>query len=83
LKVTYQSTLRAFSEYLCLEHEIPGVRYKAGKLWSELGGKFPAPASVREALDRTNELRPPHTIRVWLNKEWPEITAKEFPVDRL
>jgi DNA repair protein RadD len=78
LKVTYQSTLRAFSEYLCLEHEIPGVRHKAGKTWSELGGKFPAPATVVEALTRTGELRPPHTIRVWLNKEWPEITSKEF-----
>jgi len=54
------------------------VRHKAGKTWSELGGKFPAPATVVEASTRTGELIPPHTIRVWLNKEWPEITSKEF-----
>lgn len=78
LKISYQSNLQSFSEVFALEHDVPSVRVKAGRMWTDQGGKFPPPASVTEALTRTHELRTPHTIRVWLNAQYPTIMSKEF-----
>lgn len=78
LRISYQSNLQSFDEYLPLQHDSLNVRHKAGESWMKQGGNFPPPASVDEALTRTHELRTPHTIHVWLNTQYPTITAKHF-----
>lgn len=77
LKATYHCGLRTFHNYICLEHQ-GYAQVKAGKWWKELGGLDPVPKTVNEALERDKELMVPATIRVWINKKYPEIMGHGF-----
>ena len=65
-----------FSDYLCLEHGGFAQR-KAHKLWREMSKEEPVvPGTTEEALERVSELRMPTHLRVWTNKQYPEIMER-------
>lgn len=76
LRVSYYCGLRRFNEVVALEHEgYPGI--KAKKWWLQRG-TIPVPETVEQSLERLQELKPPRTIRVWVNKKYPEVLSHEF-----
>ena len=76
LKVTYTCGLRNFEEWVCFEHEgFP--RRKAHDWWKKHGGIKP-PLTVEEALQRLSELKEANQIKVWTNKQYPEIMNYGF-----
>lgn len=77
LKVSYFcSGFKTFNEYICIEHEGFPKR-KAANWWLERD-PGPIPATVDEALSKTNALRTPARVRVWTNKKYPEILSYEY-----
>ena len=73
VKVTYSCGYRMFYEYLCFEHAgFP--RMKATKWWKRrFGNNSIVPEMSDEAIrDIELSLSPTH-IRVWVNKQYPEI----------
>jgi DNA repair protein RadD len=75
LKLSYYSGLRSiFTDYLLVEHG-GYMTNKARKLWSEMGGGE-LPATTAEALRQINQLRMPTHLRVWVNKQYPDILAR-------
>lgn len=77
LKVTYYCGLRKFSEYVCLEHE-GNVQNKARRWWRDATMGADVPMTVANAITRSKEIRAPATIRVWINKQYPEIMARMY-----
>lgn len=82
LLVTYQCGIRSFSEYMCFDHR-NYPKAKARALWRErvsytTNAENPVPESVLEALDRTDELRIPTSIRVTVNKKFNPIVSYGF-----
>lgn len=76
LRVTYHCGIRAFTEWVCLEHT--GVaRAEAERWWLEGGGGV-APATVDDAISAADSLKQPSKIRVWLNRKNPKIMYREF-----
>jgi DNA repair protein RadD len=76
LKVTYYCNLKSFSEYVCIEHDAWAQR-KARLWWKDrMGGDFPEAVDV--ALERCQTLTPATHLRVWTNKQYPEILAYCF-----
>jgi DNA repair protein RadD len=75
LKLTYYSGLRMkFTDYLLIEHG-GYMTNKARRLWSEMGGG-PMPESTLEASEQVSRLTMPTHLRVWVNKQYPEILAR-------
>jgi DNA repair protein RadD len=75
LKLTYYSGLRSrFTDYLLIEHG-GYMTNKARKLWSEMGGVM-MPESTAEASVLVGHLTMPTHLRVWVNKQYPEILAR-------
>lgn len=80
LRVTYYSKLKAFTDYVCIEHEGFAGR-KAKQWWRERvpgGGEPVVPTSTAQALTLVQHLRTPTHLRVWINKKYPEILAYDF-----
>lgn len=76
LLVSYFCGLRMFKEWVCLEHKgFP--RHQAHEWWLNRTYED-VPETVHEALDYLDALRKPKRIRVWINKEYPEIVDYEF-----
>lgn len=79
--VTYTCGLRAFNEYVCLEHP-PGYAYhKAKEWWTErdvLVEEDGVPTTIDEACARHHDLRKPTHLRIWVNKKFPDIMAYDF-----
>jgi DNA repair protein RadD len=76
IRVSYFCGLRMFNEWICFEH--PGYpRKKAHDWWWQRAGTT-APESTAEALRRLNELHAPARVKVWINKQYPEIMDYEF-----
>jgi DNA repair protein RadD len=71
LKVSYHCGLRIFNEWLFFEHD-GYPKHKAHTWWRELAGTQP-PHTVIGALQRLAEVKAPHTIKVWINKKYPEV----------
>lgn len=71
LRVTYHSGLRAFHEFVMLE-ESGYAAHRARDWWKQRSPNEP-PATIEDAMARTKELRTPPRIRVWINKEYPEV----------
>lgn len=80
LKVTYHCKVRSFTEHVCLQHK-SNVKHLARKWWNDRS-ELTAPETIAEALDRVNELAPATSIRVWINKRYPEILAYCFDGSR-
>jgi DNA repair protein RadD len=75
LKLSYYSGLRnVFTDYLLIEHG-GYMTNKARKLWLEMGGGE-MPSKTAEALQLVDKLRMPTHLRVWINKQYPEILAR-------
>lgn len=77
LKVTYHCGLRAFSEWVPAWHE-SNVKFRGRKWWEERSS-IPVPDTVEEAVEvAAEELAQPKTVRVWINKKYPEILGHVF-----
>lgn len=82
IKVTYYCGVRAFSEFVCLDHEHPYAAHKARRWWRERTNN-PVPERTTEpfklathhALEQAETLRAPTHLRVWVNKKYPEIMS--------
>jgi len=77
LKVTYYCNLKSFSEYVCIEHEGWAQR-KARLWWKERSEGAEFPDGVDAALEQVLTLTAPTHLRVWTNKQYPEILAYCF-----
>ena len=76
IKVSYFAGLQTFTEYVGLEH--PGfVGKKARDWWKQRHASDPPPTTF-QALQHVSELRTPRSIRVWLNKKYPEVMSCEW-----
>ena len=76
LKVSYYCGLRAFSEYVCIQHDNFAQR-KAKQWWRERSD-LPFPPSTDAALMQVGEVRTATHLRMWTNKKYPEILAHCF-----
>lgn len=72
MRVTYYCGLRRFSEFVLLEHENQYASRKARSWWRERSDLAP-PLKTAQALERANELKTPTHLRVWINKQYPQI----------
>lgn len=83
IKVTYHCGLLKYNEWLSFE-AVGMWRKKSRDWWRQryvkLQGEFVAepPTTNAEALMKTSYLRAPARIRVWINKELPEVMDCEF-----
>jgi len=75
--VQYYCGLRLFKEYVCLEHGAFPAK-KARDWWRERAWDLECPETTKEALSKIQDLRTPISIRVWLNKKYPEVMNSEF-----
>lgn len=76
MKVSYYSKLRAFQEFVCFEHPDGYSKRNAASWWRQHtpGPEQPAtPATVDAALELVQHLRAPTHLRVWINKQYPQI----------
>lgn len=64
------------NEYVNLEHPHP-ARFHAGEWWRTRHNSDP-PQTIDEALQFQAELRVPYRLRVWTNKDYPEIVGAEY-----
>lgn len=79
MRVDYFSGYRKFSEWVCLAHQEESFpRRKAISWWKSHGGALPAPTDIAAALDAQGILNKPKFIKVWVNKEYPEIVGHDF-----
>ena len=81
LKVTYYCGLRQFSEYICIEHT--GFAGKRARDWwrerdMDCTDDSALPADVEAAMDMAGGLLQPTSIKVWVNKKYPEIKDWDF-----
>lgn len=75
LKLSYYSGFRSvFTDYLLIEHG-GYMTNKARRLWAEMEGDE-LPATTALALGMIHKLRMPTHLRVWVNKQYPEILAR-------
>lgn len=77
MKVSYICGLRQYNEYVCFEHNGLAGR-KAVLWWREAMPNYPVPTRVDQALSMIANIRAPRAIRVWLNKQYPEVMARIF-----
>lgn len=79
IKVNYYCGYRLFQEWVCLDHV--GYARKKARDWWRMRTKFPEnpiPESTAEGLYRLQELKEPSRIRVWINKDFPQIMGHEY-----
>ena len=79
IKVSYYCGLRTFNEFVCIEHTgFP--RRKATLWWKERATESMqyAPERTDDALVLVPQLKAPTHLRIWVNKQYPEIMAACF-----
>jgi len=76
LKVSYFCGLRKFDEYVCFEHE--GYAQRKAREWWGNRTTLPFEASTKNSLEKLESLKAASHIRVWVNKQFPEIKAHCF-----
>lgn len=76
LKVTYYCGIKAFTDYICLQHPqgSPG-RQRANRWWREreMEAHSEPPQTVEDALERTEYVKVPTHLDVWINTKYPQI----------
>lgn len=77
LKVVYYCGLRMFQEFICLEHN-GWPSKKAREWWRYASADAYTPVTIKEAMEKIDVLRKPKRIRVWLNKDNPEVINHEY-----
>ena len=76
IQVNYYCGLSLFKEFVCLEH--PGYAGKKAREWWRARAECPPPQTTGHALKLLPELRVPTHIRVWVNKQFPEVIAADY-----
>ena len=76
IRVMYICGVRAFYEYISIEGN-GYAKHKAHDWWKQRHASEP-PATIEEALQLTTELRQPTAIKVWVNRQYPEILGYEW-----
>ena len=76
LKVTYYCGLRSFSEYVCIEHD--GFAQRKARQWWRERTKDAFPSSTDDALTIASNVSAASHLRVWVNKQYPEILGHCF-----
>lgn len=77
LRASYYCGVQRFTEAVCLEHYHSQIIHKARKWWEERS-PLPVPASIDEAVEKQGSLRPPISIKVWVNTPNPRIMSHIF-----
>lgn len=76
LKATYQCELRQFNEFIPFESEAQFNKHRSREWWRQ---RFPEegyiPITVEDALKHVHKLIPPKTIKVHVNKQYPEVVG--------
>ena len=75
--VTYDACGQSIRQWICVEHA-GFAGEKARIWWKRMGGALPAPATVEDALSRTDELKYVVAIEVKPNGRFPEIASVRF-----
>lgn len=73
MKVSYYCGLRKFTDYVCFEHE--GFAQRKARQWWQARTEMPFPASTADGIEQSPLLAPTTSLRVWINKKYPEIMA--------
>lgn len=76
LRCDYYSGIQRFSEWVHFEKG-GNAGHKAREWWRQRHSMEP-PKTVDEALQFTSQLRVPRRIRVWTNRQYPEILNYEY-----
>ena len=76
MKVTYYCGLRSFTEYVCVEHD--GFAGRKARTWWRERSQAPFPLATDDALTITDSILPATHLRIWINKQYPEILAHCF-----
>lgn len=76
MKVTYYCGLRSFSEYVCIQHD--GFAQRKARQWWRERSAAAFPASTAEALMVADTLTAATHLRIWVNKQYPEILTHCF-----
>ncbi len=76
MKVTYYCGLRLFSEYVCIQHD--GFAQRKARQWWRERSSAPFPESTEAALVQTDTLTAATHLRIWVNKQYPEILSHCF-----
>lgn len=76
LRVNYFCGLRRFTEWVCFEHK--GLPLHKSHEWWRNRAEGEVPQTVKEALERLDEVKAPTSINVWLNKKYPEVMSYDF-----
>lgn len=80
IRVSYHCGSRLFNTFVCLEHQGFAAR-KAHQWWITHTKTIPTPTTTDEGLELVTHLRQPGTIKVWVNKKYPEILEYLFNED--
>lgn len=78
LRATYYCGIRAFHEFLGFEHPDAFSVSRAKRWWKDRANGAEVPATTADALARSTALRAPTHLRVWVNKQYPQIIAQCF-----
>ena len=73
IRVTYFCNIKKFTEYVCIEHS-SAIKFRAQKWWKDRTS-CPVPNTVKDAFLKIDKLKTPLKIKVWENKQWPEIIS--------
>lgn len=78
MQVVYfcKNTIIPFKENIMLEHD--GYSSKLAREWWRTRHPGDPPETIAEALTKVAELRVPHRIKVWVNKQYPQILGHEY-----
>lgn len=74
VKITYMANYTAINEWACPGHK-GFAKTKADRLWMELGGARPFPATALEWLQRQGELKPVAEIQVKPNGKYWDVVG--------
>jgi DNA repair protein RadD len=77
IKLSYFCGLRMFNEFVPIE-TVGAARGIAQRWWNQRTRQIPMPNTVDEALQIVNMLPPATHIKVWTNKQYPEILSHCF-----
>jgi DNA repair protein RadD len=76
LCVTYSAGMMSYREWVCLEHD--GYPRRKAHAWWRARSVIPPPATVAEALQRTDMLKTPRRILVEICDRFPVILEHDF-----
>jgi DNA repair protein RadD len=76
MKVTYYCGLRSFNEYVCIQHD--GFAQRKARQWWRERSSAAFPDSTADALVLADTLSAATHLRIWINKQYPEILAHCF-----